>query len=288
LPDFSELAHNLLTLEINTVLKDGMSAQRMPSASDALIDTAQEYHIFLCQRARDIAIIGTSLPPWARRLSDSFDWGVEPFAAPVRDAAPGAAAGRPPKAFDEDYLKRYPSQVSETDLDKLREIAAWLREMRDRIRAAAAGHEDANGRRLLHGLELAEAERAAGRLNPEHDPVLFRIQRTCDQLKALQAKLGGTATRGSKAESPAGLPAEDFVLLRKAWDIGTEIIVMQTVVQIDGDVVSRILPGRESTAFAHLHALHSEAVSISFRHWRFLVATLGRMAGKAVDTLFRR
>ena len=57
--DFVELARGLLTLEINTVLKDGMSAQKMPSAGDARIDLAQAYHVFLCQQAGAFGAIGS-------------------------------------------------------------------------------------------------------------------------------------------------------------------------------------------------------------------------------------
>lgn len=36
------------------------------------------------------------------------------------------------------------------------------------------------------------------------------------------------------------LTAEQVALIHKAWDVGTERIVLQTVIQIDGDVTTRI------------------------------------------------
>jgi hypothetical protein len=62
---------------------------------------------------------------------------------------------------------------------------------------------------------------------------------------------------------------------------------MQTVIQIDGDVVNRIQPGRETGEHKPLHDLHKDAVDISFRYWRWLIEALGRFAGQAVSSLLK-
>ncbi len=63
---------------------------------------------------------------------------------------------------------------------------------------------------------------------------------------------------------------------------------MQTVVHIDGDVVSRLHPGRAERPGAALRQAHREAVEVSFRQWTFLVDTLARWAGASVRTLLGR
>ncbi|HUB13583.1 MAG TPA: hypothetical protein VMB34_16665 [Acetobacteraceae bacterium] len=203
--DFFVIARNLLTLEINTVLKDGMSSQKMPDLEDAVIDVMEEYCRFLCQY----------LPADAPDL---------PFVA------------TPPDALTPDGLTR------------LRTIALNLRQQ-------SSTREDIK-------------------------PILSRIQRNCDQMKDF------VIAPVSRAKT-LRLPAEQAILLRKIWEIGTETVVMQTVVQIDGDVVTRIQPGHQTTADTALHAAHRQSVEVSFRYWQFLVDTLSRFAGAMVRDLLR-
>lgn len=289
--DFGEIAHNLLTLEINTVLKQGMSAQKMPGYGDALIDLSQEYHEFLCARAKHFGSIGEPLAEWAQILSNSFTWGLQPFPAaaggeraPIAPVAPGA----PPRGrIDADLLKDYGQDVSVAKLDRLRGTARWLIEMRDRTRAAAARNEFG----LTAGQrDVAAAVRGTIEAQPTDDAILARILRNLDQLKALPKKLTGSDDPEAKVSRgwKGTLDPDDAIILRKAWDVGTELVVMQTVVQLDGDVVSRIEPAHSGPVHATLHQLHGEAVSIAFRHWQFLAATVARFAGMAISTLLRR
>jgi hypothetical protein len=291
LADFAELARGLLTLEINTVQKDGMSAQKMPSPANALVEIAQDYHDFLRQRARDFGAIGDELPNWAARLSDSFDWGREPFPR-QQDRAIRHPEGVPrPPGHNGEFLKEPPGQVSVETFDDIREIASWLREMYDRVWVVASGPSSQLRTKLTDDviksvIEVADRWRAGEveRSRAEVRAVLSRIQRNSDQLKPIvRDKFKPPVTRAS----PEQPDAATLVLIRKAWDIGTEVVVMQTVIQIDGDVVNRIQPGRETGEYKPLHDLHKDAVDISFRYWRWLIEALGRFAGQAVSSLLK-
>jgi hypothetical protein len=69
------------------------------------------------------------------------------------------------------------------------------------------------------------------------------------------------------------------ILIRKAWDLGTKSVRMQTVLQIDGDVSQIIGPfnadQREERDF--LVALHANAVKQSVTQWRNFVEVLGAL-----------
>ena len=71
------------------------------------------------------------------------------------------------------------------------------------------------------------------------------------------------------------------------WEVGTETIAMQTVAQIDGDVVTRIQEARATLADRPIHDLHREAVGNAMKHWQFLVETLVTVTTKAAGFLFR-
>jgi hypothetical protein len=272
LTDFFELAGNLLTLEIDTILKDNMSAQKMPTPANAIIDVVQDYYVFLCRLAAQFGPLGNVLPPWADRISRSFDWGLQPF--PLSNT-PGTRAS---EAADGQCLQTYPGTIALRGLHAAREVAVWLQEMRDRTGLVARGQPIGEA-----GALPAETIQAAAQLvrafRAEDDAVLDRVQRNCDQLKDI------VGTRTIARDTTLTLAGDDVVLVRKVWELSTEVIVMQTVVQIDGDVVTRVQPGRESAQDAVLHAVHNDAVSTSFRHWSFLLRALGQLAGTTVRAL---
>jgi len=275
---FVDLARNLLTLEINTVLKSGMSAEKMPLAGDALIDIAQEYYVFLCEQ---IGVFGDRdtkvLYPWAARLSESFQWGLAPFTAPASASNPNRYSA----AFlSEDLPGIDPARGTTVEVfTALREVASWLRQMQDLTRGMA-----------LEPGASADVVTAAALIRSEDTPVLMRIQRNSDQINDVLRRRGLdhiTYLRGMDDEvrrMPA-LKTADIVIIRKAWDMGTELIVMQSTIQIDGDVVTRVLKGRDTPANGPLVGVHKDAVDVSFRYWSFMVEALGRFAGKAVNAL---
>jgi hypothetical protein len=204
--DFIAIATNLLTLEINTVLKNGMSSQKMPSSEDAVVDIIENYCDYLCRRV-----------PTA--------W-----------------------ADEHAFVSAGPVAIDPGGLQTLRRIALRLK------------------------TETRQPDEILG--------VLSRIQRNCDQMMDF---VTGTVSRNTRLR----LTTEQTILLRKAWEIGTETVAMQTVIQIDGDVVTRVQPGREDGASAALHAAHRQSVELSFRYWQFLADTLGRMAGALMKDLLR-
>jgi hypothetical protein len=61
-----DIAHNLLNLEVNTILCDGITAEKMPAAHEALTDIAHRYYRFLRNRIGELeqagVEVGASLP----------------------------------------------------------------------------------------------------------------------------------------------------------------------------------------------------------------------------------
>lgn len=301
--DFAALARNLLTLEINTVEKDGMSGQKMPTGPNALVETVVAYWDFLCRKSNDFAPQGNELPTWLRLISMSFDWGVEPYPPPAvedgravallaaaRARNGKAASGDPaPRPFKDGLLRDAPGEVTEEVLDDLREVAFWMVEMRSRIQSLADGRSDlfAALRETVQEDVAADVIRIAARaFRAQERSIFHRIRRNCDQFKAIFRgdKAPERITRNSSEDD---ISATDLVPLRKAWDIGTEVILMQTVIQIDGDVVSRFQQGLEGEERQQLQLLHANAVDISFKYWRWLIDAVGKIAGQTVSSLLR-
>ena len=277
---FVDLARNLLALEINTVLKTGMSAEKMPLAADALIDLAQEYYMFLCTHLDVFGCRETRMiDPWAARISESFHWGLAPFAPP--------AGTKWPDRYDPHFISRDlpgtdPARGSTLKVyDDLREVASWLREMIDRTLDAAR----------TPGAD-PDVVSAAAMIDRDAHPILMRIRRNSDQINDILRRRGLDTInylRGmdDEARRMPELQTPDIVIIRKAWDVGTELVVMQSTIQIDGDVITRLLKGRDTANGNVMIGVHKDAVDVSFRYWSFLIDTLGRFAGKAVNALVR-
>jgi hypothetical protein len=125
--------------------------------------------------------------------------------------------------------------------------------------------------------EIAQEAMNARKAQPG-DPVLFRIIENSGKLSGILAKRGDSSTVHQVNDVSADantlnppLTPEERLTLQKIWEVGAERIVMQSVVHLDGDVVTRIvsdLATQESTA---LYAIHDRTVSTSIHMWRNVV-----------------
>lgn len=244
MPDFADIAKSLLYLEVNTLICDGMTAEKMPVAGEALIRVAQNYQRFLCERLIEL---------------ESLD-------APVDGLPQLQIDGAAPTAF-----------------------ADWSVHSGDLATFGVL-------RRIAHLCQ--QARRAAhlrDRLNPEDDVVVDRVLYSCDQIKGMFLGLNQqdvtvdqqTVALAEKNQTPLpDLGRDALVKLRKIWEFGTEKVAMQTVIQIDGDVISRIQAGRDNLENQVLHHIHRGAVEVSFQHWSFLVQTAEAFAASVLGRFF--
>ncbi len=67
------------------------------------------------------------------------------------------------------------------------------------------------------------------------------------------------------------LQPQDTARLQKAWDIGTEEIVMQTVISIDGDVTTRIARKFADKPTDFVVKAHQDAIGTSIGFWENLM-----------------
>jgi len=257
---------DLLTLEVNVIVKPGMTARKIPTAAQALIDVLSDYDIWLCEFA------GRINPPWNRYRTDP--------ATPVPPALPDAARARVWTGTA--LIDGLPSDPV-YDGDKTTVTADSFNTLRERAKIAEVMY------RLLLG-----AKRITG--GDDGSAVLLkRIYRNCDQIKGVLSRAdvadaGGAApalSRKSTATRDLVLSADDQLIVRKVWEVGTETIVMQTVAQLDGDVVTRVQQARAGVADEPIQTIHREAVANALKHWQFLVETLVTLTTKAAGFLAR-
>jgi hypothetical protein len=140
---------------------------------------------------------------------------------------------------------------------------------------ASAIHDGAVGARL-DGVDYGSATLL----------LLCRIRDNSDQLKgvlqAIELRDGVKPFFTRTAAPHVHLLPVEVMIIRKVWEIGTEEIAMQTVIQLDGDVVTRLQRAYARVKDDPVIAVHNSAVATSVGAWSRLVDTLGAfMSGAA-------
>jgi hypothetical protein len=255
------IVQDLLNLEIDIIIKPGMTARKMPDASQALLDIVGLYDAYLCQSGN------TLNPVWDQhgRIPIQVRPSAETKAPQSANRQTDPATGRLTKPL---ITESVPDVISENTFDMLRERAV---------------EAEAVYRRLVGELWLKEDERGI---------ILTRIYRNCDQIKAMVSRpemktaIGDGVDRDRARSAVLPVSSDEMVTLRKVWEIGVESVVMQTVIQLDGDIITRIQRGQEVASNKPLHDLHQEAVGNALRHWQFLAQTVAQFLTSTLRSFF--
>jgi hypothetical protein len=248
-----ELARDLVTLEVNTIVKSNMTAERMPTIPNALLEIVRDYvKVFRMLRAdvtrvfehdpntqvawRDVPVELVPIDAADVRffeLSDEISFG--PLFERLRWAAKNTRyafiKGNVPISEENLYL-----------LERLENNADTLRTLLD--------NENYKG--------LRDGEFSSG---------LIRT----DQVKYLPPF--------------EGMTARDHLIVRKIWEIGVDQVVAQTSIQLDGDVVTRV--ARQLTTdrerAEQVLMVHQQGIHTSVGNWRAIidaaVAVVGGLTG---------
>ncbi len=255
------LFDDLLNLEVNLIIKPGMTARKMPAPRSALANIAEDYEDMLAGFA---ALV---LPVWEER-------GRVP---PVRVLSAEDATARGPSRSKH-------SRVGDDGMLSEIHVGSMVTRPDD-----AVGF-DTFDRLREWALETAAISRTLAAVTdwPSRDElaargVLFkRVFRNCDQLKAMLDGLPHEDEARTRVRRDVALSSEHLLNLRKIWEVGTETVVMQTVVQLDGDIITRVQQGSTSASNKAIHDLHREAVESAIRNWQHLGQTVAQFLTSAL------
>ena len=249
---FKRLAKDLLTLEINTIIKSDMSAAKMPiSRRQALYVLAGEY--------------SAKLEEFGVRDPVYWTYGGMRSFGELRDRAKDGIA-----EFNE-RLKN----LSQDEQPGMREKITML----ERIQYQSS--------QIVGMFKILQenAMHRTGHVEPP-EPLKKEDRLKMENMKPAESHLkselwNNDIDRQRMNEiDDLDLDADLVTLIRKAWEIGTEKIVLQTVIQLDGDVTTRISESLAKTPNETIFQIHNESIETSTKFWSDLVKALGEMAGK--------
>jgi hypothetical protein len=205
------IAHDLMNLEVNTIIKGNITGRKMPSPRHALIDIAKSY-------VEKLTALGY----------------------PLEDTELN------PGSFQSFHVIR----------EKAKEAIKVLED-----KARTDGLSGKEGPNLI---------------------MLWRIKTMSDQIKGIYNALARRTDPSCKDDfdrekiendlPPLSLNSQELVKIRKIWEMKVQEIALQTVIQIDGDIINCVKWGFQEAEHSGLHHLHNQGVNACLNFWKELIA----------------
>ena len=255
---------DLTHLEINTIIKDEMSASKAPSSPRLLLhNLAVKYDLKL----KNLGDIYSDLDTFEGTGKILFNGvtkmagsGVKSFLE-LRDRA---------RTFHEKILENEILLISKADENKLnKEIIDADIKMLQRIEAISNDIKnilsvkgvlpDSNSTLSSQGfLRSSKSNR-----NKTVEILDFDDKETISKFKIM--------TEQEAEQQELNLDLRQLMVIKKANDIGTEKVMLQTIIGIDGDVTTRISKSFANQPVNFINNMHHDATIISVKFWENLV-----------------
>ena len=229
----AEFLQNLLTIEVNMVVKSGLTARKLPPIPVAILEIAGKYYWFLHSLCEELNV-------------DDHD--LSGLESQQRKNGTGT-------------------------FDALRKTAELLM------------NHDALAPRGSRASDHVIIERIY-RTSAFMPNVLERLKKQNDKTDVWDTTLpilmsNFASLRGVRADQG------DLAFIRKAWEIGVERVVMQSSLQLDGDIVTRIDSEYISADMRELHNLHLEICRMGVSTWTTMAQLAADFIGGALKSLGR-
>jgi hypothetical protein len=303
---------DLLNIEVNTIIKVSMTAEKMPPLPFALLDIISDYGSTLAELRVNHPpyfapsrqqcwkqLEGTPHDARAREVFALVHPGKKPDGVElldyVNDLWPVLGADKPPP------LAPAPIDFSMSKVDngwetfeRLR-IAALdacehIQEGHDHVMLMRIAGSCARLKYILQGLRqrppVAPANAKRSWWSRDTGEELVEFATLAELIPKSRNQLLSAGLRHKRI--PKLLNSDDLTLVRKAWEVGTEMVLMQTIVQIDGDVLTRISEQLlEETVQKRdlIMNTHRSSVEIGLGHWQSLVKVAAELVGDAFRKL---
>ena len=269
---FKDIATDLFNIEVNTIVDKSITAQKMPNPRHAIIDIGREYYVALTEMGSNNDASNAEDVKKLEELGERNIYGSFNAFDTYRTIAK-RLLGEPESESD---LK--PSERS--ILPRIKDNSDLLKGL---FSALCSRDQDLNP-------ELDNRCKAV----PEKDlspNTLVEVSFAIDEEHT--RSLTNEYTRSDLINDigilPLPLNEYEVILVRKLWEVGTAVIVMQTIVQVDGDVISRLNPIiLEDMTYPKLQEYHQTGINIALDHWAGLVEVAKELvfaAGRGISGL---
>ncbi len=266
-PFFKKIAEDLLNLEINTIIKSEMSAEKMPETNrEALYSIAKTYGKKLGQL----------------NIREPIHWafgGIRSFEELKERAKSGnkVLKGQLEKANTEaekDEIRReiYLVERIFTQSERIVKLFERLKEeASNNSKKSETGYSDIPENIATEELMELMKKGTLKRREPHTASQRWNNDININQMKKYK---------------DFDLAPEDITLIRKVWEIGIDRIVLQTFVQIDGDVTTRISEIFSKNPNKMVLKIHNDSISTSTAYWANIFKAFVELTGDTIAAIF--
>ncbi len=249
----SSTLYDLTHLEINTIIKDEMSASKAPASPRLLLHSlATTFHLKLLS------------------LGDKYNAFLQPGSSSAVNPFRGESvyAGSGYNSFKE------LSDRAESSITKLNENKAMIRIPDDTL------NSDIMMLQRIHNIcdDIRRILKMEG-VDLFRENTAFNFD-NADNVKEFRNM------PASKADAyELNLDLRQLMVIKKANDIGTEQVLIQTVIGMDGDVTTRISKSFAEQPITIIHQVHQQSISISVEYWKSLIQVVVKL-GESILGIF--
>ena len=284
--DLTEIGRDLLVMEISTIESETISGHKMPWFPHAVIDVLTKYAdwIVITQDVKMGTVL--SLPDPLTRdalVGLTLDETPDSDARITNGWRTIEQIRRTAKLLVDDEvmeaLQKRPLKPMERSLAvRIRRNCDQLKAMVVRFRAT-----DSWNRYFLTGAALRNISQARIETSSDHAWTSFR--QVDDGLTRAEIS---QSLEGAGKSGQAVLDSDAAIRLRKIWELGTDSIVAQTLVHIDGDTVTRVHKGMDQETLTYYLNIHNQGIDTAVKQWRILFDAFTALVGGVADRIFGR
>ena len=288
----TEIGRDLLAMEISTIESDSITGRKMPWFPHAVIDVLSKYADWLGDVGKvDVErILGLEKPLTMEALVEMAGGG-KPKGVAITNGLKHIEQLRLTAKMIADHewvVRPGGSPLKEVD----RGIAHRIRRNCDQMKAMVVRFRRVEPWRpylltqkaqcILGGTGLASGNRRSSPGGGHGDSAEFG--EIDEGLSRVQIAASVNAAVGNEPEPV--LDSDSATRLRKIWELGTDVVVAQTIVHIDGDTVTRVQGALGEGERAYLLEIHHQAVATAMRQWKALFDVFVALVGGVASQLF--
>ncbi len=280
---FTRLRNDLLNLEIKTILTEhSPKGDKMPSNfREAFYKLAGKYHVYMKEIGKKLRMDIRGRPFWVYGGLYSFEELKEQARKGIADLGKRIES-------ETDDRKERTAQPTERGSGEGR-AAPRDRVARMKVAKRMLERIVANSEQMISIFKELEAKEPKDSTGGEGDAPLDSKTESGEPAPPHEASKkwnNDIPLKSIQGEKDLPLESIQILVLRKAWNISTAEIVMQTTIEIDGDVTTRIMRGFAEHPNKTVLDIHNQCIEMSVGMWETLAKTAANLAGGALKGLF--
>ena len=284
--DLTEIGRDLLVMEISTIESETITGHKMPWFPHAAIDVLTKYAdwFVITQDLKMGTILGLPAPLTPEALVTlTSDEAPDSDTRITNGWRTIEQIRRTAKLVVDDELMRVLHKKPLNHVD--RALAVRIRRNCDQLKAIVVRFRATDTWQRYFLTQAALQNIAEARTETSSDDTWTRFRQVDDGLT--RSEISQSLESSGKTKQGV-LDSDAAIRLRKMWELGTDSIVAQTIVHIDGDTVTKFQRGINQETLTNYLNIHNQGIDTAVKQWETLFEAFRALVGGVADRIFGR